>query len=172
VSNLPPEKPRRDWRLFALIARTIVGGLFAISAFGKIEEPGQFAEEIRAYAMVPVATTNAIAYVLPWIELLAGLLLISCLWRREARFIMAVLLAVFIIAKGYTFAQGKTIDCGCGGSVAVLKYIYNSPQGILTNLVLLALLGVDRRAERLARAAQRASREACEAETSDTPESA
>jgi hypothetical protein len=64
-------------------------------------------------------------------------------WRKEARLIIATLLVVFTVAKAYTYSQGKDIDCGCGGGIAFLKYIYNSPQGIVTNLVLLTLLGVD-----------------------------
>jgi hypothetical protein len=78
---------------------------------------------------------------------------VICVWRKEARFIIATMLLAFTIAKAYTYAQGKQIDCGCGGSIAFLQYIYNSPQGILTNVVLLALLWVDWHAARLSRGA-------------------
>jgi uncharacterized membrane protein YphA (DoxX/SURF4 family) len=132
----------------ALVARAVVGGLFLISAYGKIIAPEQFAEEIRAYQMIPTITTNALAYLLPWVELFAGLLLVTSVWRKEARFIIVALLVIFTGAKTYTYARGMDIDCGCGGGVEILKHIYNSPQGILTNLVLLGLLGVDWRAER------------------------
>jgi uncharacterized membrane protein YphA (DoxX/SURF4 family) len=150
------EKPGHEWKLPALAARVIVGGLFLVSAVGKIIAPEEFAEEIRAYEMLPVIVTNALAYILPWVELFAGLLLVIGVWRKEARLIIAVMLVVFTVAKAYTYAQGKQIDCGCGGSIAFLKYIYNSPQGILTNVVLLALLGVDWRAARLSRGAGKA----------------
>jgi uncharacterized membrane protein YphA (DoxX/SURF4 family) len=133
------------------MARLIVGGLFLISAVGKIMIPEDFAEEIRAYEMVPVVATNAVAYILPWLEGLAGFLLIVGVWRSEARLVIAAMLVVFTIAKAYTFAEGKRIDCGCGGTIHILKYIYNSPQGILTNLVLLGLLWIDWHAQRLSR---------------------
>ena len=105
--------------------------------------------------MLPVVSTNALAYALPWVELLAGLLLVICVWRKEARLIIAALLVTFTIAKGCTYARGMEIECGCGGGVEILRYIYNSPQGILTNLVLLGLLWVDRRAEQLSKPAPR-----------------
>lgn len=136
------------------MARAVVGGLFLISAVGKIIAPQQFVEEIRSYEMVPIFATNALAYVLPWLELLVGLLLVICVWRKEARLIIAALLVVFTFAKAYAyFVNGVVTGCGCGGGIEVLEYIYNPPQGLITNVVLLALLGVDWRAERLARAA-------------------
>ena len=145
----------RNRALAALVSRVAVGGLFLISAYGKIIAPEQFAEEVRAYGMLPVISTNLLAYTLPWVELLAGLLLVICVWRREARLIIAALLVVFTIAKVYTYARGLDIDCGCGGGIDALGYIYNNPQGIVTNLVLLALLWVDRRSQRLAKPAPR-----------------
>lgn len=155
MSAPPTESRARNGALPALIARAVVGGLFLVSAYGKIIAPAQFAEEIRAYQMLPAISTNVLAYTLPWVELLAGLLLVICVWRKEARSIIAALLVVFTIAKAYTYARGMDIDCGCGGGVEILKYIYNSPQGILTNLVLLGLLAVDWRAERRQRPASR-----------------
>jgi len=153
VAGSTLENPHRKWVFFALVARAVVGGLFLISAYGKIVVPEQFAEEVRAYEMLPVVMTNALAYFLPWVEFFVGLLLLIGFWRKEARFVIGALLIVFTFAKAYTYARGMDIDCGCGGGVEILKYIYNSPQGIVTNLVLLALLGVDWRAERLGKAA-------------------
>ncbi len=151
MSKALVENAYHGWRFSALLARLVVGGLFLISGVGKIIAPEEFAEEIRAYEMLPVVMTNGLAYILPWVELLAGLLLVICVWRKEARLIIAVMLVVFTVAKAYTYAQGKQIDCGCGGSIVFLKYIYNSPQGILTNVVLLGLLAVDWRAARFSR---------------------
>jgi uncharacterized membrane protein YphA (DoxX/SURF4 family) len=156
VSTTPAEKPRRSWKYLALAARIVVGGLFIISAIGKIIDPDGFAGEVRDYQILPIVATNVVAYILPWIELLAGSLLVATLWRREARLIIAVLLVVFTVAKTWTYTQGIDIQgCGCSGGVQVLDYIYDTPQGILTNMILLALLAVDRRAQRLAQRAAR-----------------
>ena len=86
----------------------------------------------------------------PWLEFFAGLLLVTTFWRKEAYLIIAALLIVFTCAKTWTYAQGIDIrGCGCSGGLAVLDYIYDTPQGILTNVVLLALLWADRRVQRL-----------------------
>lgn len=163
MSTISAEQPakaaRGNGEFLALIARAIVGGLFVISAIGKIMAPEEFAKEIREYEMLPLAITNAIAYILPWIELFAGAMLVLCMWRKESRGVIALMLLVFTIAKTVTYAQGKVIDCGCGGQIEFLKYIYNSPQGIVTNLILLALLCVDHRAQRLSAAAKSGPRD-------------
>jgi putative oxidoreductase len=57
---------------------------------------------------------NLVAVALPWIELVAGVLLMTGVWRREAAVITAVLLAVFVAAVGSTMARGIDIqNCGC-----------------------------------------------------------
>ena len=135
-------------RFFGVVTRGLVGGLFLIAGFGKVLEPGQFAEGIRAYEILPESAVIISAYVLQWLELVAGLLLAMGIWRREARLLIAVMLVVFTIVKCYALARGLEIDCGCGGDFVFLRYIYNNPQGIFTNTVLLALLGADWRMER------------------------
>ena len=153
MTTMPLAESRSDWTFLALVARTIVSVLFVVSAIGKIIDPVGFAEEVREYGMLPLLATNSVAYILPWIELFTGLLLFACIWRREARFIIAAMLAVFTVAKTWGYAHGMT-GCGCGGDVAILRYIYDLPQGIFTNLILLGLLALDHRAERLARRAR------------------
>lgn len=171
MSTSPVERPRGDWKFFALAARTLVGGLLVISAVGKIMAPEQFAGEVRKYEMLPLVTTNAVAFVLPWMELFGGLLLITCVWRKEARFLIAALLVVFTIAKTCAYATGKAPGCGCGGNIAVLNYIHDIPQGILTNLILLALLGVDRHAQGLGRRSSGSSGRPVGKRAANVPES-
>jgi uncharacterized membrane protein YkgB len=55
-----------------------------------------------------------VAVILPWIEALAGVLLIAGLWKREAAAVIAVLLLVFIVAAGSVMARGIDVEnCGC-----------------------------------------------------------
>lgn len=144
--------PWTPLRTGALAARLLVGALFLVSAAGKIADPARFLKEIRAYELAPTALTNTMANYLPWLELFCGGFLVLCLMRREARWLLLAMLVVFTAAKAIVFLQGKPIECGCGGSFEFLKVIYNNPQGILTNIVLISLLLVDaawqRRSER------------------------
>jgi len=136
-------------RVLAWIARLVVGGLFILAAAGKLQDPKGFVKEVRGYQLLPAEMTNAFANVLPWLELSAGGLLVLCLWRREARLVLAVMLVAFTIAKSYAYAADLKIECGCGGDFEFLKHVFNNPQGVLVNITLLSLLGIDHQAERM-----------------------
>ena len=68
---------------------------------------------IYNYRMVPAGLVNALALVLPWIEVVVGILLIVGAWRREAALVATLLLLVFLGAIGWNLARGHAIDCGC-----------------------------------------------------------
>jgi putative oxidoreductase len=98
----------------------IVGGVFVYASLSKIADPQTFAKIIYHYQVIgPSASlgfvpANLVAVALPWIELVAGVLLMTGVWRREAAVITAVLLAVFVAAVGSTMARGIDIqNCGC-----------------------------------------------------------
>ena len=98
----------------------IVGGVFVYASLSKIEDPQAFAKIIYHYQVIgPSASlgfvpANLTAVVLPWIELIAGVMLIVGLWRREAAIVTAVMLVVFVAAVGSTLARGIDIqNCGC-----------------------------------------------------------
>ena len=45
--------------------------------------------------------SNLVAVTLPWVELVAGLLLIAGVWKRESALVIALLLVVFLVAAGF-----------------------------------------------------------------------
>jgi len=87
--------------------------VFVAAALPKIADPPAFAHMIYNYRMVPGALVNALALVMPWIELVVGILLIVGVWRREAALVAVLLLLVFLVAIGWNLARGHPIDCGC-----------------------------------------------------------
>lgn len=138
----------RVWSYLGFAARLLVGGLFVVAAIGKIQDPAKFVVEMRSYEILPIALANAPAYILPWTELAVGAMLALCLWRREARFLLIVMLVAFTAAKASALFRGLDIICGCGGNFEFLNTIFELPWGILTNFVLLGLLAVDHIAQR------------------------
>jgi len=57
---------------------------------------------------------NAFAVILPWLEAVIGVLLVTGLWRREAAALSAGLLVMFLVAVGYVMVQGIDVEhCGC-----------------------------------------------------------
>jgi uncharacterized membrane protein YphA (DoxX/SURF4 family) len=98
----------------------VVGLVLAYASYEKILDPQGFARVVYRYRLAgPTATTgfvppNVLAAVLPWLELIVGLLLVANVWRREAAAVAASLMAVFIGAVGYTLAAGIDVGgCGC-----------------------------------------------------------
>jgi uncharacterized membrane protein YphA (DoxX/SURF4 family) len=126
------------WR-HALIARVLaiaLGLVFVYASHDKIWKrlqqkegqpaptavsgPAEFARVIYRYqvigpnATLPPQVPNLLAATLPWIELIAGLLLIVGVWRREAALLCGLLLLAFILAVGSTLWRGIDIqNCGC-----------------------------------------------------------
>lgn len=82
--------------------------------------PAAFARIVYRYqvvgpsAQLPPMLANLVAVMLPWVELLAGLLLLTGIWRREAALVVALLLLVFVLAVGSTLVRGIDVqNCGC-----------------------------------------------------------
>ena len=97
-----------------------VGAIFIYASIDKIQDPRAFAKIVYHYQVIgPSATlgfvpANLVAVALPWLELLAGVLLVTGVWRREAASIVAVLLVVFVAAVASTLVRGIDIqNCGC-----------------------------------------------------------
>lgn len=90
-----------------------LGALFVAAALPKIIDPPSFAHMIYNYRILPAGLINLSALTMPWVELIAGLLLILGIWVRPARWIVAALLVVFIVAISINLLRDNAIDCGC-----------------------------------------------------------
>jgi uncharacterized membrane protein YphA (DoxX/SURF4 family) len=88
--------------------------VFVYASLDKIADPAGFARIVYQWQLVGPVLSNLVAVTLPWIELVAGLLLIAGVWRRDAAAILGVLLVVFIVAASIVLVQGTDVDnCGC-----------------------------------------------------------
>jgi len=97
----------------ALVFRLYLGGIFVYASIYKINYPAEFAETVASYQIVPYFAVNLMAAVLPWIELISGVLLIIGIRTRSAIVILMALLAVFTLAIAITLARDVPIGCGC-----------------------------------------------------------
>lgn len=147
ATTLPYARPSTapaGWVAAGWAARLFVGVIFILAAAGKIEQPAHFADEIRAYGLAPFALTNGMAYILPWAELIVGVLLVLNVWRCEARFLTALMLVVFTAAKVYAEVNHLKIGCGCfSGFLADYTKWLSGPTGIALNVLLLGSVAVD-----------------------------
>ena len=97
-----------------LLLRLALGGVFVYASLDKIAEPAKFARIVYQWQVLGPLPSNLVAVTLPWIELVAGLLLLTGLRRRDAAGVLAVMLIVFIVAAVWVLAHGIEVDnCGC-----------------------------------------------------------
>lgn len=109
-------RPLREWLSHPWLTVRVqigLGAIFVVSSIPKISDPPSFAHMIYNYRLVPGFAVNALALVMPWVELLCGLALIVGVWPREAATLTGLLLFVFIVAIGINLARGHAVDCGC-----------------------------------------------------------
>ncbi len=103
------------------ILRLALGGIFVVYGAPKIVNPAAFATSIDNYRLLPHEWINLLAITLPWIEVVAGLLLIVGVWKRANALLITVMLVVFLAAISQAVARGLNIECGCTGTVGGRK---------------------------------------------------
>ncbi len=104
---------RRGWPWVSLLLRTYLGTVFIMAAISKIADPVFFLKGVHAYGLLPMALLPAVAVILPWLELLAGALLLLGLWVWPALLIINGLLLVFTLALVWALQQKLAISCAC-----------------------------------------------------------
>jgi len=130
-------------RWLQLLLRLALGGFFLYASLDKIANPAAFAKVVYQWQVVGPVASNLVAVLLPWVEALAGALLIAGLWRRESALVVAVLLVVFLGAAASVLARGIDVEnCGCS-SVGPTKGERSFFEGVGTFLILrnLVMLG-------------------------------
>ncbi len=101
-----------------LFSRIILGVVFIFASIEKIAFPELFALNVQAYKILPTSLVNITALIVPWMELICGIFLISGVFVRSSSVILSGLLVVFIILIFSALLRGLKIDCGCFGSTS------------------------------------------------------
>ena len=96
-----------------LICRILLGGIFIYASLDKIAHPAEFAKAIGNYHVLPFGLENLLALTLPWLELLAGVALITGVMVDGAAIMVIIMNIVFIFAISQALARGISIECGC-----------------------------------------------------------
>jgi len=128
LSNLRQSIANNSW--IELAARWILGLTFIYASFHKIISPADFAKIVYGYNLFPEIFINLIAITLPFLELIAGLALIICVYPRSAAVIINGLLLAFIVVLAINLVRGHEFDCGC----------FSAAQGGYTNSPKVTLL--------------------------------
>ena len=134
-------EPLLRHKYFTLLSRIVLGGLFAFAGVAKIPHivptvGASFYQEIMQYQILPHQLATAMAYVLPPLEVIIGILLIFGVLLKTSSALAGLITLSFIIAKASAMARGLQIGiCGCFGSLVPLL----STQTLALDFVMLAL---------------------------------
>jgi len=94
-------------------SRLLLGGLFLFAGFIKAQDVVAFAGNIAAYQLLPYQFNYLLAASLPYIEIIAGVLLLTGQRVRPAALLCGLLTLVFIGALLSAWLRGLDISCGC-----------------------------------------------------------
>ena len=100
-------------KILGVVARVALGVIFLVAAWGKIVDPAALAKIIHNYHILPDVLVNLAALILPWVEVVLGVCLITGFASRGASLLATALLVVFVAAMTYAYFRGYNTQCGC-----------------------------------------------------------
>jgi uncharacterized membrane protein YphA (DoxX/SURF4 family) len=114
----------------------IFGSVFVYAGLLKASDPMTFLDDIRSFQLLPDPFAAWLALGLPWLEIFAGLAVITGVLRAGGLLTLNLLLLIFLAAILISWTRGLDLSCGCfGGDTAASDY----PTLIIRDLALLAL---------------------------------
>lgn len=103
------------WAFVAATCRFLAGGAFLFAAFNKLAGPEKFALDINALEMVPQVLVPAVAFLVPWTEVVVGVCLLYGFWSRAAGWIATIVYSGFTVVLVSAMVRGLDASCGCFG---------------------------------------------------------
>jgi len=93
------------------------GGVFLYAGALKVRNPTLFLADVRSFQILPDPYAAWLALSLPWLEILAGVAVITGLLRQGGLLLLNLALVAFFVAIAWAWQRGIDIQCGCfGGS--------------------------------------------------------
>ena len=131
----------RPWLVRA--AQVAIGLVFVAAALAKIGDTPYFAQHVHNFHLSPPWAENLVAMTFPWMELVAGVALVTGTRRRAAAFVALAFMALFTLAVGAAWARGLDFNCGCFGkagatSIGAAKFAENVGLTLLAWVAFLA----------------------------------
>ncbi len=121
------------------LLRWILGGIFLSAGVIKAWDPGRFFMDISNYQILPTTASMALAWYLPWIEIMCGLCFFCKRFFMGATWILVGLMVIFVAALCVSWMRGLDLQCGCFG---VSSGGSNYPIWLMRDLLILAGLGL------------------------------
>lgn len=100
------------WAFFFI--RLLLGGVFLFAGIVKSASSDEFALALIPFTILPDTWLGPISLVLPWLEILLGILIITGPKRPAAALIFLLCLA-FCLIIGWALQNGIIVSCACFG---------------------------------------------------------
>ncbi|QTN32235.1 DoxX family membrane protein [Akkermansiaceae bacterium] len=123
VRDIAAMEMRKD-EMLALALRVAMGAYFTYAGGEKLFVSGldRFAVDIANYKLVGEGMSVAVAYILPWAEIVAGICFMLGVLRKGSWLAMFGFVTVFALAVGSAWWRGLDIRCGCTGGEEKITY--------------------------------------------------
>jgi len=120
----------------SLLFRLILGGIFIFTGFAKVNHISALINEIKQYQILPYALASVYGHVLPYLEIVVGVLLVLGIVLRISASIAGLMLISFAVAKIVAIIRGLNISvCHCFGPAVPLL----SNQSLAIDFIMLLL---------------------------------
>lgn len=132
------------------VLRWLLAMLFIWAAISKLANPTAMLGNIYDYALpLPDVLLRLAAMVLPWVELLCGLLLLANLWIQSVLLLLLGIFTLFLAVTGQAWLRHLDIACGCfnlsilgiNASSKAALFLESVKFAFLRNIVLLGCCG-------------------------------
>src|SRR5262245_9250978 len=133
TSNIKHQRSYIFWRILDFI----VAGIFIYAGVVKAIDPVQFASDIENFKILPWPVSVALAFYLPWLEILCAMGLVFRVLYLGALSILTASIVIFTLAITAAKVRGLDITCGCFGHAS---QHWSFPSHLATNLAILAAL--------------------------------
>jgi uncharacterized membrane protein YphA (DoxX/SURF4 family) len=100
-------------RFFYHLGRLVLALVFIYAGAVKMQDVVAFAGHIAAYQILPYALNYLVAATLPYMEFLAGIMLLLNARVRPALLVVGGMTLIFMAALVSVLVRGLEIDCGC-----------------------------------------------------------
>ena len=96
----------------SLALRLGIGVVLVYASIPKLAHPGQFADIVTNYRVLPALLVPWLALTLPWLELIIGVFLVLGVVTRAVAILSTAMFAAFTV--GLVSAQVRHLDIACG----------------------------------------------------------
>lgn len=125
---------------FAIVAaRLLVAAVFLWAGVPKLLDPATFAEDISNYRLVPDTVAAYAAVIVPVLEIVIALALITGVEAKGSALVAAAMLAGFAVAMLQAIVRDIDLTCGCFGTATESEVGWGS---IARNVGLMAACGL------------------------------